>query len=213
MARLRGLSEQDPPGRRSVYLAGAQVRKTTTPDQKIEVWSGFGYYEFIPKKADLFARFDSVKGDLGARTRVFRARTASTTGSVSTKQPFKTWIFGGEWYLHPSVRFSPNVEWVKYDNDPDPTKYSPAGTPTASTAPPSSGRSRRPSNGVNTELTRRKLTVYRSQRLDPVTDPATRHGGMLMRRLVLACCGPGLGATPASAQAVQVDLRPDRRAS
>jgi hypothetical protein len=42
---------------------------------------------------------------------------------MSTKQPFKAYIFGGEWFLHPSIRVSPNVEWVQYDNDPDPVKF------------------------------------------------------------------------------------------
>ena len=42
---------------------------------------------------------------------------------LSTRQPFKTYIFGGEWFLYPSIRVSPNVEIVKYDNDPDPTNF------------------------------------------------------------------------------------------
>jgi hypothetical protein len=33
------------------------------------------------------------------------------------------WIFGGEVYLHPAVRFSPNLELVKYANDPDPVNF------------------------------------------------------------------------------------------
>ena len=33
-------------------------------------------------------------------------------------QPFDLYIVGFEWYIHPSVRFSPNVELVKYDDPP-----------------------------------------------------------------------------------------------
>lgn len=97
--------------------------KANTPDQKIEVWSAFGCWEFAPKKADLFARFDSVRGDLGGRDTGLPGADGIDYWIMSTKQPFRTYVFGGEWYLHPSVRFSPNVEWVKYDNDPDPSKY------------------------------------------------------------------------------------------
>ena len=42
---------------------------------------------------------------------------------MSTRQPFKNYIFGGEWWLHPSIRVSPNIELVKYDNDPDPVNF------------------------------------------------------------------------------------------
>jgi hypothetical protein len=28
----------------------------------------------------------------------------------------RTYLLGVEWYLHPSVRISPNVEWVDYDD-------------------------------------------------------------------------------------------------
>ena len=40
---------------------------------------------------------------------------------LSTQSPFTTWIFGGEWYVHPAVRLSPNIEIVRYEHDPDPT--------------------------------------------------------------------------------------------
>ena len=107
-------------------------------DQTIDIWSGFGYWEFSPKKA---------RPLLPLRRRQGRARRA-TTGLpggdgidywiLSTRQPFKNYIFGGEWWLHPSIRVSPNIEIVKYDNDPDPTT-SPAATRTRSTGSRSSG--------------------------------------------------------------------------
>lgn len=88
--------------------------KENVPDQKIEIWSGFGVWEFLPKKADIFARYDDVKGELGDKTTGLPGADGIDYWLLSNKQPFKTWIFGGEWYLHPSVRFSPNVEWVTY---------------------------------------------------------------------------------------------------
>jgi hypothetical protein len=97
--------------------------KEGVPDQKIDIWSAFGYWEFLPKKADLFARFDDVKGTLGSADTGLPGAETIDYWVMSSKQPFKTYIFGGEWYLHPSIRMSPNVEWVKYGSDPDPTKY------------------------------------------------------------------------------------------
>ena len=42
---------------------------------------------------------------------------------LSTQSPFKTWIFGGEWFIHPAVRVSPNLEMVTYVHDPDPVNF------------------------------------------------------------------------------------------
>ena len=97
--------------------------KAAIPDQKIDVWSGFGYFEVLPKKADLFARFDDVKGELGGVDTGLPGADGIDYWIMSTKQPFKMYLFGGEWYLHPSIRISPNVEWVSYDKDPDPVKF------------------------------------------------------------------------------------------
>ena len=35
---------------------------------------------------------------------------------LSADSPFRTYLLGFEWYLHSSVRISPNVEWVDYDD-------------------------------------------------------------------------------------------------
>jgi hypothetical protein len=97
--------------------------KDGVPNQKIDIWSAFGYWEFAPKKADIFGRFDDVKGQLGGVDTGLPGADGIDYWIMSTKQPFKTYIFGGEWYLHPSIRISPNVAWVSYDNDPDPVKF------------------------------------------------------------------------------------------
>jgi hypothetical protein len=100
-----------------------QSGKAGVADQTIDVWSGFGYWEFAPKKADVFFRLDKVSGELAGVTTGLPGADGIDYWLISPKQPFKNYIFGFEYYLHPSIRFSPNVELVKYDNDPDPTKF------------------------------------------------------------------------------------------
>jgi hypothetical protein len=97
--------------------------KDGVPDQKIDIWSAFAVWEFAPKKADVFFRFDKVKGDLDGQDTGLPGADGIDYWIMSTKQPFKNYIGGFEYYLHPSIRVSPNVEWVKYDADPDPVKY------------------------------------------------------------------------------------------
>jgi hypothetical protein len=92
-------------------------------DQKIEIGSGFGYWEFAPKKADVFFRLDDVKGTLAGTTTGLPGGDGIDYWILSPKQPFKNYIFGGEYYLAPTIRVSPNVELVKYDNDPAPASF------------------------------------------------------------------------------------------
>ncbi len=94
-----------------------------TPNLDLGIWSVFGVWEFLPGKADVFARIDDVKGDLdGTDTGLPGANTIDYL-LISPAQPFQTYIFGGEWFITPSIRVGPNVEWVKYDNDPDPVNF------------------------------------------------------------------------------------------
>jgi hypothetical protein len=98
--------------------------KAETPNQKIDVWSAFGVWEFAPKKADVFFRHDAVKGELGGKDTGLPGADGIDYWVMSTKQPFKTTIFGAEYYLlNPAIRISPNAEIVKYDDDPDPAKF------------------------------------------------------------------------------------------
>lgn len=94
-----------------------------SPDQTIDVWSGFVVWDVVPKKADLFLRSDFVKGDLdGSETGLPGAEDIDYL-LPSSQAPFTTWIAGGEWYLHPAVRFGPNLEIVRYTHDPDPVQW------------------------------------------------------------------------------------------
>ena len=99
-----------------------QQRQEDLPNQEISVWSAFAVWE-RPNRADLFVRVDSVKGDLGG------VETGSPDAEdidywlLSSQSPFTMWIVGGEWYLHPSVRLSPNLELVRYRKEPDPVNF------------------------------------------------------------------------------------------
>lgn len=93
------------------------------PHQTISVWSGFGVWEFLPKKANLFLRADHVSGDLGGVETGLPGAEGIDYWLLSSDSPFTTWIVGGEWYLHPSVRLSPNLELVRYASEPDPVNF------------------------------------------------------------------------------------------
>jgi hypothetical protein len=93
------------------------------PDQSVAVWSGFAVWDIRPKKATLFVRADRVNGKLGeVETGLPRAEEIDYW-ILSSQSPFTMWIVGGEWYLNPAVRLSPNLEVVRYSNDPDPVNY------------------------------------------------------------------------------------------
>jgi hypothetical protein len=92
-------------------------------DQTIAIWSGFAVWEFLPKKANLFFRVDDVTGHLGGLETGLPGADGIDYWLLSTQSPFTTWIFGGEWYLHPAVRVSPNLELVRYASEPDPTSF------------------------------------------------------------------------------------------
>ena len=116
--------------RTDVARVGAQYlwqeRKSGQDDvanQTIAIWSGFAVWEFLPKKANLFFRVDDVTGHLGDLETGLPGADGIDYWVLSTQSPFTTWIFGGEWYLHPAVRLSPNVELVRYATEPDPTNF------------------------------------------------------------------------------------------
>jgi hypothetical protein len=93
------------------------------PNQTIDIWSGFAVWDIRPRKADLFFRADNVKGYLGDVQSGLPGADGIDYWLLSNQSPFTTWIVGGEWYLHPSIRLSPNLESVRYAKDPDPTNF------------------------------------------------------------------------------------------
>ena len=116
--------------RNKVVRVGAQYlwqeRESGTlgvADQEIDIWSAFAVWDVLPGKADLFARVDSVEGDLDGVATGLPGADGIDYLLLSPDSPFTTWIVGGEWYLIPSIRVGPNVELVKYDQDPDPIAF------------------------------------------------------------------------------------------
>jgi len=97
--------------------------KTEVPNQEIKIWSAFGVWDVKPKKYDLFLRVDGVKGELGSVETGLPGADGIDYWVMSPKKKFTTFIAGGEVYLHPSIRFSPNFEMAKYSEDPDPTNF------------------------------------------------------------------------------------------
>jgi hypothetical protein len=89
------------------------------PHQTIAVWSAFGVWDVLAKKANLFLRADRVNRHLGDLETGLPGAEGIDYWLLSSQSPFTTWIFGGEWYLHPSVRLSPNLEMVRYTDEPD----------------------------------------------------------------------------------------------
>jgi hypothetical protein len=116
--------------RKEVVRVGAQhlwqERRSgsdNVPDQTINIWSSFVVWDVRPKKVDLFARVDLVRGDLGGVETGLPGADEIDYWLLSPNSKFTTWILGGEWYLHPAIRVSPNLAIVKYANDPDPVNF------------------------------------------------------------------------------------------
>jgi hypothetical protein len=91
--------------------------------QEIAIWSGFFVWDVKPKKADLFVRVDVVDGTRGDVDTGLPGADGIDYLLLSPRSNFTTVIVGGEWYLHPSIRVGPNLELVKYNDDPDPTNF------------------------------------------------------------------------------------------
>jgi hypothetical protein len=77
------------------------------PDTDMNVYSGFGVWDIKPQKWSVFARVDRMDDPCVDCTGIDYLPIAGTG-------PFTLTIAGLEYYIHPSVRFSPNVELVNY---------------------------------------------------------------------------------------------------
>lgn len=92
-------------------------QETTNPEVHIDVVSGFGVWLAKPSKFSVFGRVDHSDANPDAAGIDYLP--------IYTSSPFTLGVAGIEYYIHPSVRFSPNVEWVNY------------GTPVNGATPPS----------------------------------------------------------------------------
>ena len=108
--------------KRSAFRAAAeylwQERRsgTTAPDTTIAIWSGFGVWDFAPKKAGVFARFDSVSPKRGDADIGLPGAEAMPYLGLANSSPFKGWIAGLE-LTKGAVRLSPNFELFDYEDE------------------------------------------------------------------------------------------------
>jgi hypothetical protein len=96
------------------YQERKPVSSSTAPDIEIDLYSAFAIWDIVPKKWSVFARYDIYDDPCGSDC------PGIDYLPIDGNQPFDLLIAGFEWYLHPAVRLSPNVEIVTYDDAPAP---------------------------------------------------------------------------------------------
>ena len=80
---------------------------STAPDITLDLYSGFAVVDLKPQKVSGFLRVDRVNDPCADCA-------ASDYLPIDPGAAFTTTIAGIEYFLLPSVRFSPNFEWVRY---------------------------------------------------------------------------------------------------
>ena len=80
---------------------------TADSDLRLDIYSGFAVANLKPGKFSVFARIDRYNDPCPDCASIDYL-------PIDTSAPFTMVLAGVEYYLHPSVRFSPNVEWVAY---------------------------------------------------------------------------------------------------
>ena len=80
---------------------------TTATDLQQRVVSVFAVVDPKPQKFSVFARLDRYSDPCPGCAGIDYL-------PIDANEPFTLLITGVEYYIHPSVRFSPNVEWVSY---------------------------------------------------------------------------------------------------
>jgi hypothetical protein len=93
-------------GLQYVHHTRQPASNTTNPEVTINVISGFGVWTVKPSKFSVFGRFDHSDANPDA--------SGIDYLPLYTKAPFNLALAGIEYYIHPSVRFSPNFEYVTY---------------------------------------------------------------------------------------------------
>ena len=100
---------------RAGFQYSNQTRKAaglSDVDTDIEIMSGFGVFDVKPQKFSVFARVDRFNDPCADCPAIDYL-------PIDGRQPFTLTLAGVEYYVHPSVRFSPNVEYVAYGDPPD----------------------------------------------------------------------------------------------
>jgi hypothetical protein len=83
------------------------VEGSTAPDLSLDIYSGFGVIDLKPQKFSVFGRVDRYDDPCPDCASIDYL-------PIDTSTKFTLVVAGAEYYLIPSVRFSPNVEWVNY---------------------------------------------------------------------------------------------------
>ncbi len=91
---------------------------STASDIELDIVSAFGVFDLVPRKSSAFLRVDRFADPCGDCPNVDYL-------PIDAGQPFTMTLAGIEYFLHPSVRFSPNVEWVNYDRPESATSTGP----------------------------------------------------------------------------------------
>jgi len=101
---------------RAGFLYSRQERQavegSTAPDLSLDIYSAFGVVDVRPRKLSAFARVDRYDDPCPDCSGIDYL-------PIATSAPFTLTLAGVEYSIHPSVRFSPNVEWVHYDAPAD----------------------------------------------------------------------------------------------
>jgi hypothetical protein len=92
------------------YQEREQVTGSIVPDIELDIYSAFAIWDISPKKFSVFGRWDVYDDPCGPDC------PGIDYLPIDGGEPFDLYIVGFEWYIHPSVRLSPNVELVKYDD-------------------------------------------------------------------------------------------------
>ena len=102
---------------RAGFLYSRQARHaaegSADPDLALNIYSGFAVADLKPHRFSVFARVDRYDDPCPDCSDIDYL-------PIDTTGKFTLLIAGVEYYLHPSVRFTPNVEWVKYSAPADP---------------------------------------------------------------------------------------------
>jgi hypothetical protein len=78
-----------------------------SPDAELDVYSGYAVIDIKPQKLSMFARVDRHADPCPDCAIIDYL-------PIAADAPFTLVLTGVEYYVIPSVRFSPNVEWVSY---------------------------------------------------------------------------------------------------
>jgi hypothetical protein len=87
---------------------------TSGSDTELDLYSGFAVFDVKRETLSVFGRFDRVDDpNPGAAGIAYLP--------IDPRVPYTFGLLGVEYYVHPKVRFGPNVEWVVYDDLPNGT--------------------------------------------------------------------------------------------